>query len=51
MLHNTYNYAYHQYHNFDQRVHPVIDNEHESYLKTQLMYLEKPKSGKKVNEK
>ena len=33
------------------RVIPVIDNEHDSYLKTHLMFLEKPNAGKKLNEK
>lgn len=32
-----------------KRIVPVIDNEHDSYLKTQLMFLEKPKGGSKVN--
>lgn len=30
---------------------PVVDNEHESYLKTQLIYMEKPLAGKKITEK
>jgi len=30
---------------------PVIDNEHDSYLKTQLIFLEKPKApGSSSNE-
>lgn len=32
-----------------KRTQPVIDNEHDSYLKTQLIFLEKPLiGGKKV---
>lgn len=30
---------------------PVIDNEHECYLKTQLIFLEQPKAGSTLNSK
>ena len=36
--------------NGHQNSRPVVDNEHESYLKTQLIFLEKPKGGN-INQK
>lgn len=30
-----------------KRTQPVVDNEHDAYLKTQLIYMEKPLIGSK----
>lgn len=36
--------------NYKYPTRPVIDNEHEAYLKTQLIFLQKPKNLKGKND-